>query len=192
MRRPSQYHLGTVFLFIFFNSNQVGESLQRMTGSGFHGEYRLAGILDELIQNLFGIIILAVLKMSERTHTDDITIRSHHRNSLQQMFTLIAIHNDTALCFQLPCTLIHIEYNHIHPQVTSCLLGTQTGTQTVVEENQQTSLMLSQGFIFVAVFLDFESFGKGTLQVAQIMYVCKVSHNPFIYIIIVLFVHPPE
>ena len=44
------------------------------------------------------------------------------------------------------------------------LLGTQTGTQTVVEENQQTSLMLSQGFIFVAVFLDFESFGKGTLQ----------------------------
>ena len=44
--------------------------------------------------------------------------------------------------------------------------------------------MLSQGFIFVAVFLDFESFGKGTLQVAQIVYVCKVSHNFFIYSII--------
>ena len=72
------------------------------------------------------------------------------------------------------------------------LLGAQTGTQTIVEENQQTSLMLSQGFIFVAVFLDFESFGKGTLQVAQIVYVCKVSHNFFIYSIIVLFVHPPE
>ena len=80
----------------------------------------------------------------------------------------------------------------IHAQVTGCLLGAQTGTQTVVEENQQTSLMLSQGFIFVAVFLDFESFGKGTLQVAQIVYVCKVSHNFFIYSIIVLFVHPPE
>ena len=108
------------------------------------------------------------------------------------MFTLVAIHNDTALSFQLPCTLVHIKHNHIHAQVTGCLLGAQTGTQTVVEENQQASLMLSQGFIFVAVFLDFESFGKGTLQVAQIMYVCKVSHNPFIYIIIVLFVHPPE
>ena len=52
--------------------------------------------------------------MSERTHTDDITIRSHHRNSLQQMFTLIAIHNDTALCFQLPWSAItpgeYVEY----------------------------------------------------------------------------------
>ena len=108
------------------------------------------------------------------------------------MFTLVAIHNDTALGLQLPCTLIHIEHNHIHAQVTGCLLGTQTGPQTVVEENQQASLMLSQGFIFVAVYLDFESFGKGTLQVAQIVYVCKVSHNFFIYSIIVLFVHPPE
>ena len=34
--------------------------------------------------------------------------------------------------------------------------------------------------------------GAEVLMHIQIMYVCKVSHNPFIYIIIVLFVHPPE
>lgn len=69
------------------------------------------------------------------------------------MFTLIAIHNDTALCFQLPCALVHIEHNHVHTQIARCLLSAQAGTQAVVEENQQASLMLSQILILIAVFL---------------------------------------
>ena len=150
-----------------------------MARSRFHREYRLTRILDELIQNLFCIIIFTVFKMSKRAHTDDIAIRGHHRNGFQQVFALVAIHNDTALCFQLPCALVHIEHNHVHTQIARCLLSAQAGTQAVVEENQQASLMLSQILILIAVFLDFKRLSQSCFQITQIVYICKVSHNSF-------------
>ena len=115
-----------------------------MSGSSFHGEYRFPGILNKLIQNFFRIIIFPVLETGKRTNSDNITIGSHHRNSFQQMFTLVTIHHNTTFCFQFPGSLVNIKYNDIHSQITGSLLCAKTSTQTVVEENQQTSLMLAK------------------------------------------------
>ena len=148
-----------------------------MSCSRLHRENRFTGILNKLIQNLFRIIIFPTFKSRERTYTNHITIRSHYRNSLQQMLTLVTIHNHATLCFQFPGTLIHIQHNDIHTQITGCLLRAQTRTQTVIKENKQTSLMLAQRFIFITVVLDFKRFCQGSLQIAQIEYIGISSHT---------------
>jgi hypothetical protein len=79
--------------------------------------------------------------------------------------------------------LVHIEYNHVHTEVAGSLLRTQTGTETVIEENQQTSLMLAQRFILIAVLLDFERFLKGGIQVAQIEYISVIFHYNLCFMI---------
>jgi predicted nucleic-acid-binding protein len=92
------------------------------------------------------------------------------------VLTLVTIHNHTTFGFKLPCTLVHVEDNHVHTEVTGSLLCTQTGTETIIEENQQASLVLTQRFILIAVLLDFERFLQGGIQVAQVKYISVVSH----------------
>ena len=128
MRCPCQNHFRTFSTLVFFNRNQISKCLQRMSCSRFHRENRFTGILNKLIQNLLGIIIFPTFKSRERAYTNHITIRSHYRNSLQQMLTLVTIHNHATLCFQFPGTLIHIQHDDIHTQITGSLLRAQTRT----------------------------------------------------------------
>ena len=65
MRSPSHDDLRTVCLLILFDGDQVGKTLQRMAGSRFHTEYRTTGVLNELIQYLFVVIIFLAFKTSE-------------------------------------------------------------------------------------------------------------------------------
>ena len=106
-----------------------------------------------------------------------------YNDSLEEVFGLVTVHDDPAFGFQFPCTLVHIEHNHIHTQIAGSLLCTQTGAETVVEENQQASLVLAQRFILIAVLLDFERFLKGGIQVAQIKYISVIFHYNLCFMI---------
>ena len=65
-----------------------------MYGSRFHSEDRLATILDELVEHRLGIVVLTVGKTSKRAYTNHIAIAAHNRDGLQQMLTLVTIHDD--------------------------------------------------------------------------------------------------
>ena len=114
MRSPCQDSLYTLRLLVFLDGDEVSKSLKRVNGSRLHSEDRLARILYELIYYCLSIVILSVCQTCKRADTDNVAIASHHRNSLQQVFRLVAIHDDTTLCLQLPCSGIHIEDNDIH------------------------------------------------------------------------------
>ena len=68
-----------------------------MASSRLHTENRPTGILNELIQDLLVVVVFLAFKTGERTHTNDVTIATHHGNSLQEMLRLITIHDDTPL-----------------------------------------------------------------------------------------------
>ena len=114
MRSPSHDYLRTSCFLIFLYRDQVGETLQRMACRRFHAKYRPAGMLDELTQYLFVIIIFFILKACERTDPDHIAVTAHYRNSFQQMLRFITIHDNTSLCFQLPCTLVNVQNDRVH------------------------------------------------------------------------------
>ena len=134
MRRPGHNHLRTGSLLVFFNRNQVGKTLQRVAGSRFHAEYRTTGVLDEFGDNLFIVIVRLVFETGKGTDTDDIAVATHDRNSFQQMFRFVTIHDDTTFGFQFPGTLVHVEHHRVHPQVHRSLLGGEAGAQAGVEE----------------------------------------------------------
>ena len=92
-------------------------------------------MLNELIDNYFLIIIVAIFKTGERTYTDNVTVTTHYRDCFQQVFRFIAIHDDATFCFQFPCSLIYIENHYVHTQVKGCFLGTQACPQAGIEEN---------------------------------------------------------
>ena len=68
--------------------------------------------------------------LGEGTHTDYVAVATHYGDSFQQMFRLVAIHDDAAFGFQLPCSLVDVQYNDIHAQVQSGFLSAEAGTQT--------------------------------------------------------------
>ena len=73
--------------------------------------------MDELIQYYFVVVVVSVFETCKGTDTDDVTITAHYRDSLQQVFWFITIHDDATFSFQLPCALINIEYDNIHSQI---------------------------------------------------------------------------
>ena len=108
-----------------------------MTGSCFHREHRASGMLYELIDDHFIIVILTVFEAGKRTYTDDVTITSHHRDGFQQMFRFVTVHDDAAFGFQFPGPLIDVQYNYVHTQVESSFLGAETGAEAGVKEDHQ-------------------------------------------------------
>ena len=92
------------------------------------------------------------------------------------MLTLVAIHDDATFCFQFPCTLVYVENDNVHAEVHGCFLSAETRAQTVVEENQQRGLVLTQCLKLEAIFFDFECFLHGNLQVTYVAYVLKYFH----------------
>ena len=147
-----------------------------MHSSALHEENRLAAVFDELIENLLFVVVLTVLKTCKRTYSDDVAVASHHRYGLEQVFALVSVHDDAALCLQLPCALVDIEHDDIHTQVHSCFLCRQAGAQAVVEEYQHTGLVLTQILILVAVGFHCLRFFQGELEVAKVGYMLKNFH----------------
>ena len=50
-------------------------------------------------------------------------------------------HDYSVLCLQFPCSLVDIEYDHVHAEVQCRLLSAEAGTKTRVEEDHK------QGFV---------------------------------------------
>ena len=143
MRSPGQDYLWTSHLLVLLDGDEVGECLEWVNGSSLHSEDRAAAVLYELVYNGFGIIILSVFQTGKATNTDKVAEATHHRDSLQQVLALVAIHDNATLCLQFPCTCVHVEYDNIHAQVHRSLLCTQSGTETVIEEYHQQGSVLA-------------------------------------------------
>ena len=161
---------------IFLNGDEVGKCLKRMHSGALHEEHRSSAVFDELVENLLLVVVLTVFKTSKGAHTDDVAIAAHHGDGLQQVFALVAIHHDSAFSFQLPSALVHIEHDDVHAEVHGCFLCAETRAQTVVEENQQRSLVLAQSLVLEAILFDVECFLHGNFQVAYIAYMLKYFH----------------
>ena len=168
MRSPCHYDLRLLDLFIFFNGDKVGKCLQRMPRRCLHTEYRLAGIFDELIHNHLIIVVFLILETCKGTHSDHIAVASHYRNRFKQMLRLVTVHDDSALCLQFPCSLIHIQYDYIHTEVQCRLLSTQTGTQTGIEEYHQEGLVAAELLICKRILFYVFCRGKGIFKVTEL------------------------
>ena len=154
MRRPCQDSLYTLRCLVFLDGDEVSKRLKRMHRCRLHSEDRFARILNKLIYYCLSIVILSVCQTSERADADNVAIASHHRNSLQQVFRLVAIHDDATLCFQLPCSGIDIEDNDIHAQIHCSLLRRKAGTKGVIEKYHQQSLVLTKLLKSITIFLN--------------------------------------
>ena len=161
VRRPGENDLGALALMpMFFDRDEVGKSLQGMYGSRLHSKDRATTVLDKLLHDGLGIVVVAVTETSKRTDAYDVAVAPHHGNGFQQVLALVAVHDDTTLCLQLPCTLIHVEHNDVHAQVHGCLLGGESRTQRVIEEYHQEGLVLTQVLILETVSFDFLCLGQ--------------------------------
>ena len=96
------------------DGDEVGEGLQGMHGGGLHGHDGLAAVFDELLHDGLGIVVVAVGEACEGADGDDVAIRTHHGDGFQQVFALVAVHDDSALCLQLPRPGIHVEHDDVH------------------------------------------------------------------------------
>ena len=83
MWSPCHHYFGACRLLIFLNGYQVGKTLQRMACGSLHGEYRPAGMLDELLQYHFVVIVFLIFEACKRTYADDVAIAAHHGNGFQ-------------------------------------------------------------------------------------------------------------
>ena len=99
-----------------------------------HSEHRSARIFDKLHENLLLIVVGLIFESGERAHAYHIAVATHHRNSFEQVFGLIAVHNHATLCLELPSALIHVEHYHIHAQIHGSLLSAEASAQRRVEE----------------------------------------------------------
>ena len=153
-----------------------------MARGGLHGEHGAAGILNELVEDNLVIVVVAVLETGKGAHTDDVAIATHYGNGFEQVFGLVAIHDDATFGFQLPGTLVDVEHNDIHAQVKGCFLGAEAGTQAGIEENHHQRFITSQFHVFETVFLNLECFGQCCFQVADVLYTGKVLHKLFLFI----------
>src|SRR5690554_70899 len=168
MRRPGQDHLGSLYLLLLLNGKKVGKTLQGVTGGRFETDDRDAAVLNKLIEYGLAVIVLPLLKARKRTYANDVAILTHHRNRLTQVFRLIAVHNHAKFGLQLPAVLIHIQHNHIHPQIKSRTLRTQAGTETGIKEKKEQGFITTQGLIGVGIaFYGLGLFQSG-LKAAQI------------------------
>ena len=141
-----------------------------------HGKDGLAAVLDELVIDRLGIVVLAVGKTCKGTDAYDIAIAAHDGDGLKQVLALVAIHDDAAFGFQLPCAGIDVEHDDVHAKVQGCLLRAEAGAKTVVEEHHEQGLVLAQSVVLVAVGFYLGCFLKRLLQVAQILYIKKTLH----------------
>ena len=113
---------------MLLDGDEVSECLERVNGSSLHSEDWATAVLYELVDDGLGIIVVTVFQTGKAAHTDKVAEATHHRDSLQQVLALVAIHDDATLCLQFPGTCVHVEHDHIHAQVHRSLLCTQTGT----------------------------------------------------------------
>ena len=109
---------------MLLDGDEVGECLERVNGSCLHGEDWATAVLHKLVDDGLGIIVVTVFQTGKATNTDKVAEATHHRDSLQQVLALVAIHDNATLCLQFPGTGIHIEHDYIHAQVHRSLLCT--------------------------------------------------------------------
>ena len=152
-----------------------------MYGGRLHRKDGATGVFDKLLQYGLGIVVFTIGQAGETTHANQVAVATHHGDGLQQMFTLVTIHDNATLGLQFPGSGIHIEHDYIHAEVHGRLLGGQTGAQTIIEEDHHQGLVLTQVLILITVVLDLKCFGHRLLQRADIFYINKCSHILFIF-----------
>ena len=177
MRCPCEHHLRALHLLMLFDGNQVGKGLQGVYGGGLHSKDGLATVLHKLLYDAFCIVKCSVLQSGKTSHSDDVAETAHHGNGFQKMLALVTIHDDTTLGLQFPGTSVHVQHHYVHSQIHGGLLGTETCTQTIVEEYHQQSLVASQVLMAKPVFLYFLCLGNGIAQVAQVFCIEECSHR---------------
>ena len=94
-----------------------------MYGGSLHSEDGTAAVFDELLEHGLSIVILTVGESGEGTYADEVAVATHDGNGFEQVFALVAIHDDATLCFQFPGTGIDVEHDDIHAEVHGGLLG---------------------------------------------------------------------
>ena len=99
-----------------------------MPCGGFHAYHRLSGVLNELVEDLFVVIIFLTLETGERPNPDNVCIASHYGDGLEKMFRFISVHYHAAFGLEIPCSLLDIQHNNVHTQVLGGFLCTQPRT----------------------------------------------------------------
>ena len=179
MRCPCQYHLWTLdvqFCTFLLDGDDIGKSLKRMYGSCLHSNNRLTAIFHKLVYYALGIVELSVLQSCKRAYGNDVAIARHYRNCLQQVFALVAIHDNSTLCLQFPCSCIYVQHYNVHTEVHGSLLCAQACAQAIVEEYHEQSLVFAQLLITETVCFHFQCFGNGFVKIAEVFYVEKCLH----------------
>ena len=194
--RPREHHLGTLVgraldgfaakkwigldegaVLVLLDCDEVGKCLQRVHSGTLHEEDRASAVLDELLENLLLIVVLARLETGKGTHADEVAVATHDGNSFKEVFALVTFHDDTPFGLQFPGTLIDVEHDDVHAEVEGCLLGGEASAQGVVEEDEHGGLVLAQLLILIAILLDVESLVEGFAEVADVGYVLENFHK---------------
>ena len=130
MRSPCEDDLWLLSFLVLLDGEKVCKSLERMSCCCLHAEYRLAGVLDELIDNHFVVILLAVLESGESAYSDHVAVASHYRDRFQEVLRFVTVHDDSVLGLKFPSSLVHVKYDDVHAKVQCCLLCAEASAQT--------------------------------------------------------------
>ena len=141
-----------------------------------HEENGAAAVANELLEDALLVVVGTVLEAGKTAHADDVAVAAHDGNGFEEVFALVAVHDDAALGFELPGTLIDVEDDDVHAEVHGSLLGGEARAQGVVEEDEQRGLVAAEVLPLVAVALHLLRFGKGGAQVADVGYVLENIH----------------
>ena len=86
------------------------------------------------------------------------------------MFALVAVHDDSALGLELPCTLVHVEHDYVHAEVQRRLLRAEPGAQAVVEEHHEQGLVPSELLVGEGMLLHVSGGLHRVVKAAKLLY----------------------
>ena len=168
MRRPAEDDLRTGFRLVFLDGDQVREGLAGMDRGGLEADDRPAGIVDELLQDGFRIVVGIVLQPREGADADQVAVAPDDRDRLAQVLRLVPVHHHAEAGFQLPALLADVQHDRVQAEVQGGLLAAQARPETAVEENEDDGPVDTEMCPAVRVGLDGRRLGEGFLQVPDI------------------------
>ena len=176
MGSPREHHFRTGNGLVFLNRDKVGKGLKRVHGGRFHRHNGLSAVLHKLLHDGFGIVVVAVGESGKRADGDDVAIGCHHGNGLEQVLTLVAVHDDASFGLQFPGTLVHVEHDDVHAKVHGCLLRGEACAERIIEEYEQRRFVTAEMLPLETVALHFLRFLEGNAKVADVLYMLENSH----------------
>ncbi len=177
VRGPGEHHFHALLRLGLGHRDEVGEGLQGVQGSAFQADDGHGGVLQNLIEDDFAVVLGFVREGGKRAHAQHVAILAHHRDGILDVFLGAAVHHRAVGHFQGPGVGSGVQHPGLRTQVVGRLDGAEPGAQAGVEEDEADSFVAPDVLVTVRVGLYFQGLLQQGFVVARIGEGGEVFHG---------------